>query len=67
MINSYFDYSDFNHRDLKKIQNGTYIDSYGLIRSYIDDRFFMEVEGQRAKKANILLQKSQVNLQDDFI
>ena len=67
MINSYFDYSDFNHRDLKTVQNGTYIDSYGLIRSYIDDRFFMEVEGQRAKKANILLQKSQVNLQDDFI
>jgi|LauGreDrversion4_2_1035121.scaffolds.fasta_scaffold833232_2 hypothetical protein len=55
MINSYFDYSDFNHRDLKTVSNGTYIDSYGLIRSYIDDRFFMEVEGQRAKKANILL------------
>jgi hypothetical protein len=45
MINSYFDYSDFNRRDLKSIKNGTYIDQYGLIRQYIDDRFFIQIEG----------------------
>ena len=37
---------------------GVLIDEEGVIKQYIDDRFFIELEGLRVKKANIFLQKS---------
>ncbi|TNV73470.1 hypothetical protein FGO68_gene12963 [Halteria grandinella] len=64
MINSYFDFSDYTRRDLDDEEN---IDSVGVIKQYIDDRFFIEIDPTRSKKANIFLMKSEANLQDDYI
>ena len=63
MINSYFDYGDFKKIPLGKQdprpKAGIEIDSVGSIRSYIDDRYFLEIDPNRRKKANIYLQKSE--------
>ena len=59
MMNSYFDYSDFEKIPLGKndprVMNGIELDSVGVIKQYIDDRYFMEVDPNRRKKANIYL------------
>ncbi|TNV83939.1 hypothetical protein FGO68_gene12436 [Halteria grandinella] len=64
MINSYFDFSDYTRRDLSHEEN---IDSVGVIKQYIDDRFFLELDPTRSKKANIFLMKSEADLQDDYV
>ncbi|TNV84292.1 hypothetical protein FGO68_gene12595 [Halteria grandinella] len=64
MVNSYFDFSDYTRRDLSVEQD---VESNGVIKQYIDDRFFFEIDPTRSKKADIYLMKSQANLQDDYI
>lgn len=39
----------------------------GVIKQFIDDRFFMTIDPRRLKKANIFLMKSQAALQDEYI
>lgn len=63
MINSYFDFTDF---DMRNLMNEQSVDEVGVIKQYIDDRFFFEIEPQRTKKANIYLQLSNAELQDDY-
>lgn len=64
MVNSYFDYNDYTVRDLSNMQN---VETEGVIKQYIDDRFFFEIEPQRAKKAIIFLMESEADLQDDYL
>jgi hypothetical protein len=64
MINSYFDFGDFTRRDLEQEVD---VESVGVIKQYIDDRFFFEIDPTRSKKADIYLQKSVANLQDDYV
>jgi hypothetical protein len=64
MINSYFDFSDYERRDLKDERD---VDKVGVIKQYIDDRFFFEIDPTRSKKANIFLMKSEADLQDDYV
>jgi hypothetical protein len=38
------------------------VESVGVIKQYIDDRFFFEVDPSKSKKANIYLMKSMAAL-----
>ena len=67
MINSYFDFSDYTIRDINSTTAKEGDNKIGVIKQYIDDRFFFELIMSRAKSANIFLQKSQAFIQDDYI
>ena len=62
IMNSYFDYNDFQKIPLGKndprLKQGIELDKKGVIKQYIDDRYFLEIDSKRRKKANIYLQKS---------
>ena len=60
MVNSYFDYTDYNYRPLDQFPDGVFINEYGFIRQYIDDRFFLDVQAERNKKLNLFLKKSEI-------
>lgn len=61
IINSYFDFTDFRQRQLNRPPpDGSFVDEYGSVRQYIDDRFFMDIQAERNKKVNIYLKKSQL-------
>ncbi len=59
IMNSYFDYVDFKKISLGKndprLKNGIELDKEGVIKQYIDDRYFFEIDPNRRKKANIYL------------
>jgi hypothetical protein len=58
-MNSYFDYGDFQKIHLGKndprLKKGIELDEEGVIKQYIDDRYFLEIDPNRRKKANIYL------------
>jgi hypothetical protein len=51
VTNSYFDYLDYTPKS-KDINVYT---QNGILKQYIDDRFFFDIDSYRSKKANILL------------
>jgi hypothetical protein len=59
VMNSYFDYGDFQKIPLGKndprLMKGIELDKEGVIKQYIDDRYFLEIDPNRRKKANIYL------------
>ena len=63
LTNSYFDYLDYT----PKSEDVNVYTQNGILKQYIDDRFFFDIDSYRSKKANILLQKSSIELQDDYI
>ena len=58
-MNSYFDYGDFHKMPLGKndprLKKGIELDKEGVIKQYIDDRYFFEIDPKRRKKANIYI------------
>ena len=70
-MNSYFDYGDFQKIEVGKndlrLKKGIELDKEGVIRQYIDDRYFLEIDPYKRKKANIYLQKSNAQMQDDYL
>lgn len=71
LINSYFDYGDFEKiplgKDDPRLKKGIELDSVGVIKQYIDDRYFLEVDISKRKKVNVYLQKSLAQMQDDYL
>jgi len=43
------------------------VESVGVVKQFIDDRYFIELEPNRQKMANIYLMLSQASLQDDYV
>lgn len=48
IMNSYFDYNDFQKIPLGKndprLKQGIELDKQGVIKQYIDDRYFLEID-----------------------
>lgn len=64
MVNSYVDFSDFTPRQMDDLND---VENVGVVKQFIDDRFFFDLEPYRQKMANIYLMLSQAALQDDFV
>ena len=64
MVNSYFDFNDYNIRAMNDLNN---VESQGSVKQFIDDRYFFDIEPGRQKMANIYLMQSQALLQDDYV
>ena len=67
ITNSYFDYSDYEVTDLGAQHPTWDKGEVGVIKQYIDDRFFIEMEENKWKKANIFVMQSVAELQDDYL
>eukprot|EP00347_Sterkiella_histriomuscorum_P023730 403333580 len=52
-INNFFDLTEFNHEE--------------MIKPFIDDSLFFELESKRIKKANFYIQSQEAELEDDLI
>ncbi|CDW89821.1 UNKNOWN [Stylonychia lemnae] len=52
-INTYFDFNDYDSKD--------------VIKKFIDDSFFLELEAQKIKKSNIYIQLQQAETQDSYL
>jgi len=64
MVNSYVDFSDFTPRQMDDLND---VENVGVVKQFIDDRYFFDLEPTRQKMANIYLMLSQAALQDDYV
>jgi hypothetical protein len=62
MVNSFFNADDYGINDLT---SGSGYE--GVVRQYIDERFYFELDSARAKKGNVFLSLAEINLQDDYM
>ena len=44
MVNSYFDFNDYNIRAMNDLNN---VESQGSVKQFIDDRYFFDIEPGR--------------------
>jgi hypothetical protein len=64
MVNSYVDFTDFTPRMMDDIKD---VETVGVVKQFIDDRYFFDLEPNRQKMANLYLMLSRAALQDDFV